>query len=378
MEQNNQLQVFRNSDFGELSVAKINGEDLFNLSNVCYSLGYTKVNSRGKIYLRKDKIENICSSLDITGVSPSDTNIKIDKNIDFENIFIIEDSLYDLILESKAKNARKFRKWVTSEVLPSIRQNGAYISDNITEEQENKLDKYSSTRKIKETFKTCNMETIEQEYKECMIYNKYKNGKEKNSIQNNIVKALEERKQQLMDGNKGAFALAIAESINIIKKKQLETNNKSRGQRIAYKDKKINELENKLNEVKPRDEEYVVINTHPMSNNYLYQTIQDEWTGETKTVKTKQYSNWIYHFPKHELKNKEDLNINWDEPIVLFLKYDCLDRFDVDNFSKSSIDMIMNRIYCEDDNIVKKTVCEKNKSVHSYKDGKIYVCIKNI
>ena len=48
--------------------------------------------------------------------------------------FTNEDGLYDCVLESKKPNAKKFRKWITSEVLPSIRRTGMYMTQNIYEE----------------------------------------------------------------------------------------------------------------------------------------------------------------------------------------------------------------------------------------------------
>lgn len=113
----NDLTIFKNSEFGKLSVSKSENEIYFFLGEVCWSLGYTKV-AKGKTYLRKDKIVNICESLEIKGLSPSDNYETITLDTDFDVMRITEDNLYDLILESKAKNARKFRKWVTQEILP--------------------------------------------------------------------------------------------------------------------------------------------------------------------------------------------------------------------------------------------------------------------
>lgn len=122
----NDLRIFKDSEFGRLSVAINEGEIYFFLGEVCYSLGYTKI-AKGKTYLRKDKIVNICESLDIKGLSPSDNYETVTLDTNFDVMRITEDNLYDLILESKAKNARKFRKWITTKVLPQIRQTGGYI-----------------------------------------------------------------------------------------------------------------------------------------------------------------------------------------------------------------------------------------------------------
>lgn len=134
MVQNN-LREFTNEELGKIRL--LIGENdlvLFNLYDVAIDLGYTKNNAVRVQYLRKDRIENIAQTLDITGVSAGDTNIKITKDTDFENTYITEEAFYDICLESKAKNARKFRKWVTSEVLPTIRQTGGYVKEGNEEE----------------------------------------------------------------------------------------------------------------------------------------------------------------------------------------------------------------------------------------------------
>lgn len=122
----NEIKIFNNTEFGSLSVTNTDSGIYFFLGEICRCLGYTK-QAKGNTYLRKEKIKNICEILEIKGLSQSDNLEIITLNTDFDNIRITEDSLYDLILESKAKNARKFRKWVTREVLPQIRKTGGYI-----------------------------------------------------------------------------------------------------------------------------------------------------------------------------------------------------------------------------------------------------------
>ena len=103
----NELKIFNNTDFGKLTVNQTNDTIYFFLGEVCRHLGYTK-QAKGNTYLRKDKIENICESLEIKGLSPSDNFEQVTIDTDFDTTRITEDALYDLILESKAKNARKF------------------------------------------------------------------------------------------------------------------------------------------------------------------------------------------------------------------------------------------------------------------------------
>lgn len=105
----NQLQIFNNDHFGEVRVTEVNGEPLFCLADVCRALELTpsKVAQR----LSKDVLSKypLCSN-----GGEQLTN------------FINEDGLYDVILDSRKPEAKKFRKWITSEVLPTIRKTGRY------------------------------------------------------------------------------------------------------------------------------------------------------------------------------------------------------------------------------------------------------------
>src|SRR5690625_4271727 len=115
-----QLQTFNHELFGELKVTSINEKELFSLTNVAWSLGYTR-KSKGIEYLRRDRINAILTKLGISTVDHGG------------QLFIDESGLYDFIFESGTSNAREFRKWVTSEVLPSIRRHGAYATDQTIE-----------------------------------------------------------------------------------------------------------------------------------------------------------------------------------------------------------------------------------------------------
>ncbi|WP_144474065.1 phage antirepressor KilAC domain-containing protein [Bacillus tropicus] len=113
----NRLQVFNHQEFGALEVIQLNGKEMFNLENAAWSLGYTKV-AKGKTYLRKDRVEKVIQKADISVV------------VHDGQPYITEDGLYELIFESETQKAKEFRKWVTSEVLPSIRKHGAYMTPN--------------------------------------------------------------------------------------------------------------------------------------------------------------------------------------------------------------------------------------------------------
>jgi len=359
MKMENEIQVFT-GDLGKLRMVIINGKDYFIAKDVASILGYSNP---------RDAISRHCKGV-----------VKHDSFRDGGNeiSLIPEGDVYRLIIKSKLPEAERFEKWVFEDVLPSIKQNGAYVSRNITEEQEIKLDKYSTNKKIRNTFKNCGLELIENEFKECMLYHKNKDGKEKTSIQSIIINTLGDRKQTLIDSGKGAFALAIAEVINEIIKKQKETGNKSRGQTISYKNKIISKLEDEIANLNPPISKYMILDVHGISENYLYETVKSDYTGKNIVVKTNTYKNWIRNFPSYQLLPKEELNVDWEKPIIVFLKFDCKKSFDVQNLTKGIVDQVITREYGENDNIIDKIIVEKNMDVDNYKDGRIYCYIRNV
>lgn len=109
----NELQIFNNSEFGEIRTVTINNEPWFVAKDVCEILKHT--NPTMAMQMLEDD-ERTKLSLGRAG----ETNV------------INESGLYALIIKSNLPNAKKFRKWVTSEVLPSIRKNGGYIAGQET------------------------------------------------------------------------------------------------------------------------------------------------------------------------------------------------------------------------------------------------------
>ena len=114
----NDLQIFENSEFGKIRTITKDNEPMFCLADVCKALELT--NSRSVA----DRLED-------------DERCKLDLPRQGETWFVTESGLYAVILRSDKPNAKKFRKWVTGEVLPSIRKNGGYIAnqENLTPEQ---------------------------------------------------------------------------------------------------------------------------------------------------------------------------------------------------------------------------------------------------
>lgn len=109
------LQIFKNADFGEIRIVTINNEPYFVGKDVAEILGYS--NTRDALSKRVDDEDK--------GVAKCDTLGGV------QDLTVINESgLYSLILSSKLPTAKKFKHWVTSEILPTIRKTGGYVSND--------------------------------------------------------------------------------------------------------------------------------------------------------------------------------------------------------------------------------------------------------
>lgn len=110
--------TFSNNEFGDIRVLEMENEPWFVGKDVAEILGYKDTSDAMKRHVDEDD----------KGVGEIPTpggkqNMKV----------INESGLYSLILSSKLPNAKKFKRWVTSEVLPSIRKHGAYMTEDTIE-----------------------------------------------------------------------------------------------------------------------------------------------------------------------------------------------------------------------------------------------------
>ena len=107
----NELQIFQNKEFGEVRSLVINNEPWFVGKDVAEALGYK--NSKNAVPTHVDEEDKLSTQIEYTGQK--------------RNVTVINESgLYSLILSSKLPNAKKFKRWVTSEALPTLRKTGSY------------------------------------------------------------------------------------------------------------------------------------------------------------------------------------------------------------------------------------------------------------
>ena len=114
----NQIQVFSNTEFGEIRTVQIDGEPWFVGKDLTATLGYSNSSKALKDHVdTEDKLNNeSLSSLGQRG-----------------GWLVNESGLYSLILSSKLPAAKKFKRWVTSEILPAIKRDGCYVTDELRE-----------------------------------------------------------------------------------------------------------------------------------------------------------------------------------------------------------------------------------------------------
>ena len=119
-----EIQIFENKEFGAIrTMSNEQGEVMFCAKDVAEALGY----SNGRDAVRKHVERE-----DKTTVAICDTGSNYKSNATFIN----ESGLYSLILSSKLDSARRFKHWVTSEVLPAIRKQGGYMVARADESDE--------------------------------------------------------------------------------------------------------------------------------------------------------------------------------------------------------------------------------------------------
>lgn len=129
----NNLQVFKNEQFGKVRVIEQNGEPWFVGKDVAEILGYTKLDAMYRVVESEDKLIIDPQSIENTGFPQNGVTLETNPNV--RRMAIINESgLYDAIFSSKLPQAKQFKRWVTSEVLPSIRKHGAYMTPETIEE----------------------------------------------------------------------------------------------------------------------------------------------------------------------------------------------------------------------------------------------------
>lgn len=113
----NELEIFNNPEFGQIRATEISGNPYFVGKDIAEALGYTNPQKAIRDHVdEEDKTLN--ESFTVNGTMA---------------VLISESGVYSLVFSSKLPNAKQFKHWVTSEVLPTIRKHGAYMTPETLE-----------------------------------------------------------------------------------------------------------------------------------------------------------------------------------------------------------------------------------------------------
>lgn len=144
----NNLTVFNNPDFGSIRTVTINSEPYFVGKDVAEALGYKEPTKAAR-----EKVD-----IEDRGVS------KIDTLSGKQTMTVINESgLYSLILSSKLPSAKKFKRWVTNEVLPSIRKHGMYAVDELLNNPDFMIKTFEALKEEREKNNGLSKEVVEQQ-----------------------------------------------------------------------------------------------------------------------------------------------------------------------------------------------------------------------
>ena len=148
---NNKIKVFENAEFGSVRTVTINGEPWFVAADVCKAL---EINNVSMAISRLDDDEK--NTISLTEGIPGNPNKTI----------VNEPGLYSLVLSSRKPEAKAFKRWITHEVIPDIRQYGMYATNDFLDKALGNPDnwirmltEYSAVKKENETLK---LKTVEQ------------------------------------------------------------------------------------------------------------------------------------------------------------------------------------------------------------------------
>ena len=293
--------------------------------------------------------------------------------------FLNEDGLYEVLMQSRKPIAKQFKKEIKA-ILKQLRRSGVVITESATQEAIDYESKYG-TRRIRKTFReTTNLIETWNEFKTLS-----KIERDARRINNDvrikgcgiIVDELQDYLANNVAEMKTYEVVMYQEIIQEILAEKNRLSNKYYGGLLSAQTKQIKKLEQQVEELAPNNLAFTTVDIHPFTTNCMYQI--DE---QGKQHRSNAYNKWINKFPAHQVPTLEEYieyeNIDFTKPIGIEIRYICKDGFDIDNLNKATIDMIFNRLFRIDDNIVKEVKSTKIESCNTYNQGKIIFAIYNI
>lgn len=355
MKEQNNIITFNNELFGQVRAITINNESYFIGKDVAEALGY------------KDTDQAVRKHVD--------DEDKLSRRIDgSRNMTVINESgVYSLIFGSKLDSAKAFKRWVTSEILPTLRRSGVVVLEHAEPEAIDYQAKYGKYR-IRKTFTEST--DIRATYEEYASLSKIERDAHridnKDRIRNckAILDVIETKIANDITTMRGSEVLALRELALDIQADITKLHNKRNSGIKSAQTKKIQQLEEQAVHEED-DAEYFLINKHPFTNNCLYDYVPG---GRTKSVA---YRGWINNLHLEEYLPAEYPSLDTTKPMKITLLYGHMPKFDTVNFEKSIIDQVSN-YYGFDDKLIKSATQELHSYVDNYQEGYIYLRLENI
>ena len=378
----NNLTVFNNDLFGNMRAMMIEDEPWFLGKDVATALGYKDANKAVKDHVDKEDLK-ACSRKDYADLAPT---LWSNENDLRDKILINESGLYSLIFGSELENAKVFKRWVTSEVLPTLRRSGVYIDETATQETIDYQAKFG-IRRIRKTVKEAtNPRALYEEFyelskQECRVH--HINNKDRIAASKIIINELQYKIDNSDISMRASEKMALQELISDIQYDITKLANKLNGGVKSGQTKQINKLASEKEELQERiitleqslneNDEYYFIDRHPFTVNCMYDN----------NVKTPVFHRWINNLHLEQFLPKEYPGLDTTKPMAIKLLYGHKEfgrygkPFDLVNFNKAIIDQIAN-FYGFNDSLIKKHYEETHKYVGKFEEGYIYVSLRNL
>lgn len=153
----NKMQIFKNDSFGAIRTLEISGEPWFVGKDVAEVLGYAETANMRKLLDEADYKEIDPQNGLFAGFVQNGVTLEPNKNIR-RMLLINESGLYQAIFGSKLPNAKAFKRWVTSEVLPAIRKHGLYATEELIANPDLAIEAFKALKEEREARKALEAE----------------------------------------------------------------------------------------------------------------------------------------------------------------------------------------------------------------------------
>lgn len=237
---------------------------------------------------------------------------------------------------------------------------------------------------IRTVLENCDYKTIESEVDKVIkfhseVLNKkdranYDSHKEANKteykqmVRDRVFGILDDITNTTLDGVLRAVASELR--VNVIKDK-LQTTNRSSSRKQGI-------LERKYEAVKPAEmSEYHMLNTHPFSLNSQYTSAINSY-GQIYTKTSNSFDKWRRNFPWYEMPTALGLGVDFSKPLKLNLAFSYKEGMDIDNFMKSTIDILFSHYGIDDSLVAEIPSVKRVDYVNEFSEGKTFFLLENV